>query len=74
MQRRAICFRRAKLRSLCWRRIQRARGKKSVILALRYFIAAAGDALTVFLIVCRLVRFKLQLDLLPLCYCRLVKV
>jgi hypothetical protein len=46
MQRRGICFQRAKLYSLCWRRIQRARGKKSVILALRYFSAAAGDALT----------------------------
>jgi hypothetical protein len=45
MQRRGICFQRARLYSLCWRRIQRARGKKSVILALRYFSAAAGDAL-----------------------------
>jgi hypothetical protein len=48
MQRRGICFQRAKLCSLCWRRIQRARGvKKSVILALRYFSAAAGDALRI---------------------------
>jgi hypothetical protein len=45
MQRRGICFQRVKLCSLCWRRIQRARGKKAVILALRYFSAAAGDAL-----------------------------
>jgi hypothetical protein len=33
MQRRGICFQRAKLCSLCWRSIQRARGKKIVILA-----------------------------------------
>jgi hypothetical protein len=45
MQRRGICFQRAELYSLCWRRIQRARGKKSVILALRYFSATAGEAL-----------------------------
>jgi hypothetical protein len=45
MQRRGICFQRAKLYSLYWRRIQRACGKKLVILALRYFSAAAGDAL-----------------------------
>jgi hypothetical protein len=43
MQRRGICFQRAKLYSLCWRRIQRARGKKSIILTLRYFSAAAGE-------------------------------
>jgi hypothetical protein len=45
MQRRGIYFQREKLCSLCWRNIQRAWGKKSVILALRYFSAAAGDAL-----------------------------
>jgi hypothetical protein len=45
MQHRGIYFQRAKLYSLCWRRIQRARGKKLVILALRYFSATAGDAL-----------------------------
>jgi hypothetical protein len=46
MQRRGICFQRAELYSLCWRRIQRARDKKSVILALLYFSATAGDALS----------------------------
>jgi hypothetical protein len=46
MQRRGICFQCAELYSLCWRRIQRARSKKSVILALRYFSATAGDALS----------------------------
>jgi hypothetical protein len=45
MQRRGISLQRAKLYSLCWRKIQRARGIKLVILALRYFSAAAGDAL-----------------------------
>jgi hypothetical protein len=45
MQCRGIYFEHAKLCSLCWRRIQRARGKKLVILVLRYFSAAAGDAL-----------------------------
>jgi hypothetical protein len=45
MQRHGISLQCAKLYRLCWRRIQRARGIKSVILALRYFSAAAGDAL-----------------------------
>jgi hypothetical protein len=45
MRRRDISFQRAELYRLCWRRIQRARGIKSVILALCYFSAAAGDAL-----------------------------
>jgi hypothetical protein len=40
MQRRAIFFQRAQFYNICWRRIQRARGKKAVILALRYFSAA----------------------------------
>jgi hypothetical protein len=46
MQRRAIFFQRAQFYSIRWRRIQRARGKKAVILALCYFSAAAGDALS----------------------------
>jgi hypothetical protein len=39
-------FQRAQFYSIRWRRIQRPRGKKSVILALHYFSAAAGDALS----------------------------
>jgi hypothetical protein len=69
MQRRSICFQRAKLYSLCWRRIQRARGKKSVILALRYFSAAAGDALRLLDALIRLEQgmesWRINTDLVP---------